>query len=186
MANSIIYRVIHGQTVYAVGSPSAGYSWTADRTKAHEFPHDDALRIAREYNRTAFAADGEARVIDWRGSVSEVNEASASYKVPRAKKRGFLVHIPADVSQPIRREEFKGKAPEYAALRKAVGGLIQPLKLKYEGRARDGYVNEEGLLHRLPLNPRASRMWAECYAFATPLVGNAVLIYWEKVAEVQS
>lgn len=101
-----------------------------------------------------------------------------------AKKRGFLVHIPADVSKEITREPFTGSAPAYESLRAAVGGLIQPVKLKYEGRSRSGYVNEEGLLQGLPFNRRATVMWREWSPVATAgqiLVGPAVIVFWEKV-----
>ena len=104
----------------------------------------------------------------------------------KAKKRGFLVLIPADVSAPEVRTEFKGKAPEYADLRKAVGGLIQPVSLYYQGRTRSAYVNEEGLLHGMRPNPRASRMWREWgqrtgHGGTDTLVGPAVIVLWEKV-----
>ena len=106
----------------------------------------------------------------------------------KAKKRGYLVTIPADSRQEITRTEFAGKAPAYETLRNAVGGLIQPVKLVYEGRARDSYVNEEGLLRGMAYNARATAMWhawGEKGGYNTRgqiLVGTAVLILWEKVA----
>lgn len=97
----------------------------------------------------------------------------------KAKKCGFLVYVPADVSKPIRREPFKGKAPEYQTLRDAVGGLIQPIKAKYEGRARNAYVNEEGIIRGLPINRRFTRMAHEFYGSDTQdFFGDAVIILW--------
>lgn len=79
MANSLVCREVRGETVYLTGSNAPAYSWTADRTKGHKMTSDDATRLARDYNKTAYAADGRARVIDGRGHVLEVNEAPAKY-----------------------------------------------------------------------------------------------------------
>lgn len=91
MATAIITRNVRGQAVYAVGSESAGWSWTGDRSKAHKFDRNNALRLTREYNATAFAADGEARVIDAGGNVAEVRETPApAYNAPRVLSNALV------------------------------------------------------------------------------------------------
>lgn len=106
----------------------------------------------------------------------------------KVKKRGWLVFIPADPTKEIYREGFSEKAAPYDRLRKAVGGLIQPVKLQYEGRARDGYVNEEGIVLGMRFNRRASSMFGEYWNKRAPagyeiqvLYGDAVLVFWEKI-----
>lgn len=51
--------------------------------------------------------------------------------------------------------------PPLEALQAAVGGLIEGIRVRYEGRVRRAYVNEEGLLDGLPLNPKATVMARE-------------------------
>lgn len=51
----------------------------------------------------------------------------------------------------VHKHAQKGKFT-LAQLQSFVGGLIQPYKFRVGGKLRDGYVNEEGLLHSLPIN----------------------------------
>lgn len=107
----------------------------------------------------------------------------------KTKKRGYLVYIPCNTTQPIFREEFKGKAPAYEKLRDAVGGLIQPIKVIYEGKTVNGYANEEGICLGLRVNTRASDMFAAYWRKRSPrsvqyLQGNVVLVIWEKVEDI--
>jgi len=104
------------------------------------------------------------------------------------KKQGYLVVIQPDGTET--RTPFKGREPAYEDLRAAVGGLIASVVLKCEdGRRRNGFVHDEGLLIGLPVNPRASAMYKAAHpgmtAFAGPgwgtLVGPCVIIWWEKV-----
>lgn len=61
------------------------------------------------------------------------------------------------------------KKPTLEQLQKAVGGYIEKVRLPHQGQ-RYMYVNEEGLIHRLPLNPSASNLAQR------PLVGDVVVM----------
>lgn len=61
--------------------------------------------------------------------------------------------IPADEDAPLRAEEFS----EFADYQRAVGGLIQPVDV--DDLKVTFYVNEEGKLHGLPANWRATLLW---------------------------
>ena len=52
---------------------------------------------------------------------------------------------------------------EYETLSKAVRGYIETLHLfdSYEGKKCRAYCNEEGRLHRLPFNEKASHLWLD-------------------------
>lgn len=100
------------------------------------------------------------------------------------KKQGYLVTLLPDGSQT--REPFKGREPEYERLRALVGGIIAHVVVKWEGRNRNGYVHDEGLLRGLPYNAKASAGYKAAHpgmvafdpSFGT-LVGPCVLIVWE-------
>lgn len=100
------------------------------------------------------------------------------------KRQGFLVTIHPDGTE--MREPFKGTSPPYERLRALVGGCLASADAKYQGRRRTGYVHDEGLLLRLPHNPRASRMYREAFPGMAAmdydfghLVGVLVLVVWE-------
>lgn len=59
------------------------------------------------------------------------------------------------------------KAAEYDAINKAVGGFIEavPHFEKYQGRKCDAFVNEEGRLLDLPLNPQGTKLWLEAMGY---------------------
>lgn len=73
----------------------------------------------------------------------------------------------------------KDSKASLAELQAAVGGLIEAVKVKFQGATCTGYVNEEGLMHRLPLNRAASRMsgnyWNPRKRTGQVLVGNLVI-----------
>lgn len=50
------------------------------------------------------------------------------------------------------------KKPALEDLQKAVGGLIERVRVRFAGRVRDAFVNEEGLLHSLPFNAPATAL----------------------------
>jgi anthranilate/para-aminobenzoate synthase component II len=102
-----------------------------------------------------------------------------------AKKQGYLIHIPADPDLPLRKEPFKGKEPKYEDLSKAVGGFIERVQLLYNGKSHNAFANEEGLLKGLPYNARATAMYADHWKkkhipVDAHIVGDVVMIYWEK------
>ena len=63
------------------------------------------------------------------------------------------------------------KEPSLEQLQKAVGGYIEVVKVRFEGKIRDAYVNEEGLLKQLPYNPYASELSVNRHH----LVGNIAI-----------
>lgn len=58
--------------------------------------------------------------------------------------------------------EYPSKKADYEKLSGLVGGYIERIKVRYEGKVRDCYLNEEGLLNRLPWNPKVKE-YAEAY-----------------------
>jgi len=43
-------------------------------------------------------------------------------------------------------------------MQKLVGGYIERVKVRYYGKVKDMWVNEEGLIHGLPVNAGASKI----------------------------
>jgi hypothetical protein len=71
---------------------------------------------------------------------------------------------------------FIEKKPTLEDLQHHVGGYIERIKVDYEGKVRDGYVDEEGLLKLLPINHRAMEMdTMKLYRGGMPLVGPLVI-----------
>ena len=48
--------------------------------------------------------------------------------------------------------------PKLAKLQKEVGGYVERIRLRFEGRLRDAYVDEDGIMKGLRLNTRATNM----------------------------
>jgi len=71
----------------------------------------------------------------------------------------FLVVIQPDGSET--RTEYRGFEPGLEILQKAVGGYIELVRVTYDGRLCDAFVNEEGKLHGLAINGRATQLCAE-------------------------
>jgi len=63
------------------------------------------------------------------------------------------------------------KGPTLDALQKAVGGYIEPVPVRFEGRARQGYVNEDGISLGLQPNPHAVKY----DAYGRLLLGNLAI-----------
>jgi hypothetical protein len=83
---------------------------------------------------------------------------------------GTLVTIQPDGT--VKRERIeKKKGAELQDLQKAVGGYIERVRVKFEGRTRDAYVNEDGFGHRLAFNRTATALLAPPYKGSTSLVG---------------
>lgn len=66
-----------------------------------------------------------------------------------------------------------GPKASLSELQAAVGGLIEAVRVRFQGKVYTGYVNEEGLLHDLPINRVATAMQARAYG--SPFVGNLVI-----------
>jgi hypothetical protein len=66
---------------------------------------------------------------------------------------------------------------QYPILRDAVGGLIECVPIFIDGKRMDMWVNEEGLIHRLPYNSMATFL-ADNSARGlamTPIVGDVIV-----------
>lgn len=57
--------------------------------------------------------------------------------------------------------------PALETLQAAVGGYIETVKVRYDGRIRDAYVNEDGIALQLPYNERASALSVHHTLFGT-------------------
>lgn len=89
------------------------------------------------------------------------------------KRPGCLVTVqPTGATVITRREE----PPSLDDLQKAVGGYIERVRVRYEGRVRDAYVNEEGLLKSLPPNRAATGLLAPPFSPGSFIVG--LLVFW--------
>jgi hypothetical protein len=56
---------------------------------------------------------------------------------------GTFVKIDVDGTVTKERTELKGSAP-YDPLSRLVGGFVERVKVRYEGKLRDAYVDEDG------------------------------------------
>lgn len=69
----------------------------------------------------------------------------------------------------------KSGAPDWVALKGLVGGYIERVRVRYEGKVRDAYVNENGISEGLPLNPHGAAILAAPFTPGTEIVGPLVV-----------
>ena len=74
----------------------------------------------------------------------------------------------------VRHQEVE-KCPSLSELQEMVGGLIELVRVNYNGKECDMLVNEEGLLHDLPFNETATRFMRETYDGYGHIVGPALI-----------
>jgi hypothetical protein len=65
--------------------------------------------------------------------------------------------------------------PTLENLQQAVGGYVEPVKVRYQGKIRQAYVDEDGLSKQLPPNPAATEMLAMSYFLSGQLRGNCAI-----------
>lgn len=102
--------------------------------------------------------------------------------------KGTLHTIKPDGTVATQRFETN-KGAELKDLQAAVGGYIERVRVRFEGRVRDAFVNEDGLAQGLPVNARAMELLARPFDPAyNVIVGNlAVFVADAKAkAEVQT
>jgi hypothetical protein len=58
--------------------------------------------------------------------------------------------------------EVPVKKLDISEIQAAVSGYVERIKVRYEGKVRDCYLNEEGLLRGMPYNPKIREL-AEAY-----------------------
>lgn len=92
--------------------------------------------------------------------------------------KGTLTTIAPDGRHTAQRFETSAKVsgPGLSALQAAVGGYIERVRVRFNGRVRDAYVNEDGYSKGLLVNRPAMAILAEPFQGAT-IVGN--LAVWE-------
>lgn len=81
-----------------------------------------------------------------------------------------VVIIPAEGEPYI--QEIKGKTVDYETLSQGVGGWIECVGLDIN---LDLWVNEEGKLNGLPINPVATLLWEKYLGKTDIIVGDAVI-----------
>lgn len=64
----------------------------------------------------------------------------------------------AEFLTPTGKKVGKYRKLTYEQMRDAVGGLIEYVHFKHNGKQRHMLVNEEGLIHGMPYNPLASKL----------------------------
>lgn len=95
---------------------------------------------------------------------------------------GLKIVIPANSAQPIVRVQ-RSRSPRLSELQAEVDGPIQmvPGFDRFESSEAVCYCNEEGLLHELPLNSRASAAWLDSlgpgpFSYPPQLLGDVVVL----------
>ena len=67
------------------------------------------------------------------------------------------------------------KCPSLSELQELVDGLIELVRVNFEGKEVDMIINEEGLIHNLPFNATASRLMRDSYDGYGYIVGPAIV-----------
>jgi hypothetical protein len=83
---------------------------------------------------------------------------------------GTIVILHVDGSTTEKRWEKRRGPPNWETLRDAVdGGYIEHVRVRWAGKVRDAYVDEDGISRGLPVNNKATA------ALAEPFIGNTLL-----------
>lgn len=70
----------------------------------------------------------------------------------------------------------KSGTPEWRVLADSVGGYIERVRVHYDGKVRDAYVNEDGISQGLPVNKPATALLAHpFYPDQNTLLGCLVI-----------
>jgi hypothetical protein len=97
-----------------------------------------------------------------------IQSASSCRKETTMSKK--IVIIPAEGEPYI--EDIKGKTVDYDTLSSNVGGWIEHVGLESN---LDLWVNEEGKMNGLPVNPIATLLWMKYFGATDIIMGNAVI-----------
>lgn len=89
-----------------------------------------------------------------------------------SKNAGTLVVVPPDGPH----YSMEVKKLDIQEVNKLVGGYVERIKVRWEGRIRDCYLNEEGLLRQLPFNPYIRKLAEDHYKVqCQPFAGTGVI-----------
>ena len=94
---------------------------------------------------------------------------------------GTLIRIAASGDLTSLRWEKKGP-PNWETRSDLVGGYIERVKVRWEGRTRDAYVDENGFAKDLPHNPHVGQLLCSGFEGST-IVGP--LVIWVPDAKVK-
>lgn len=98
-------------------------------------------------------------------------------KVPKIANLRLAIVLEADGG---RKYITLHKKETLEQLQEWVGGYIQRTRVRFEGKMRDLWVNEEGLIKELPFNRQVTALIAETHnktlGQVFPIVGNCVVI----------
>lgn len=72
---------------------------------------------------------------------------------------GTLIKI--DVNGEVTRHE--AKKATYEEITKLLGGYMERIKVRYEGKVRDCYLDEEGFIKNLPVNTHVRKLAQDYY-----------------------
>ena len=85
---------------------------------------------------------------------------------------GKLVTIMPDGTESV----TESKKPDYETIHSLLGGYMERIRVRYEGRIRDAYVDEEGLIKGLDRNPKIEKMMDGMFkGYAAPIAGKAII-----------
>ena len=90
--------------------------------------------------------------------------------LPRDKKEAIMKYIHIYHMDGNYEKREAPTKPTLKEMQELVGGYIEPLQVRHEGKSRTMVVNEEGLLMNLPRNPGASAI------AGTVIVGNVFIL----------
>lgn len=73
------------------------------------------------------------------------------------------------------RHEGKGRPP-LETLQGLVGGYLEPVKVRYEGRVREAYIDEDGRMKNLRFNEMATQLYHNYWRSESQYIrGNMVV-----------
>lgn len=72
---------------------------------------------------------------------------------------------------------MKSGTPNWETLKRLVGGYIERIRVRYDGKVRDAYVNEDGLSERLEVNYHAMHILAPPFSASHNTIVGPVVIW---------
>ena len=92
---------------------------------------------------------------------------------------GILIKIEPNGKREIHEYKHKGP-PTWEILHQLVGGYIERVRVRYEGKLRDAYMDEEGLIKSPPLapNPYALKLIADAYDRVPDQLFMGPIVIW--------
>jgi hypothetical protein len=70
---------------------------------------------------------------------------------------------------------YEREEPSLEMLQGLVGGYVEPIVVLYEGKRKQAFMDEDGLMKKLPPNPKATLLVYGRATARAPIVGNFVI-----------